>query len=76
MSGAYLDGEPPICEGCSKPVLRGQFCHAYDDVGEVHVNCDEPNATTDPSVIDDYAGPVYVLLGSPLTRYRVSELGK
>jgi hypothetical protein len=68
----YLDGEPPRCEGCGHFIERGQFVHCYDDVGEVHHNCEHPFSSTDVSAIDPNAGPVYVLLGQPLQRFRVS----
>jgi hypothetical protein len=71
----YLEGEPPVCEGCGKAVLRGQFIHHYDDAGAVHVNCDDPNASTDPLAVDEGAGPVYVLLGSPLMLYKAWQSG-
>lgn len=59
-----------FCEGCGKPVRRGQFVNAYDDVGEVHVDCANPWATPKP---DDL--PIYVLLGDPLVRFRVKHDG-
>lgn len=60
--GAHVGAEPEIiCEGCGKPVLRGQFVHCYTDVGEVHVDCERPNALSgDPEAV--------VLLGEPLRR--------
>jgi hypothetical protein len=70
----YLEGEPQRCEGCGHTVERGQFVNAYDDVGEVHVNCEQPWATPDDvSEVDPEAGPIYVLLGQPLKRFRVVD---
>lgn len=67
----YLEGEPPRCEGCGHSIDRGQFVHCYHDVGEVHVNCEQPWATpADVAEVDPEAGPIYVLLGQPLTRFR------
>jgi hypothetical protein len=60
---------PPICEACGKPVLRGQFCIAYEDVGEVHANCDDPTATSDDPM-------AIVLLGSPLRRFIATSVAK
>lgn len=69
----YLPGEPPRCEGCGHSIERGQFVHCFHDVGEVHVNCESPFASTDVDAVDEIAGPVFVLLGQPLTRFRVSK---
>lgn len=66
----YLEGEPARCEGCGHFVERGQFVHAYDDVGEVHVDCENPFATADVEEVDPDAGPVFVLLGQPLRRFK------
>lgn len=56
-----------ICEACMKPVLRGQFVHCYEDVGEVHVDCDQPNAfSDDPQAV--------VLVGDPLRRAALATL--
>jgi hypothetical protein len=53
------------CEACRKPILRGQFVHAYDDVGEVHVDCARPFAVSDdPSA--------FILAGDPMVRLRVT----
>ena len=72
----YLEGEPSRCEGCGHFVERGQFVHCYDDVGEVHVNCEQPWATpADVRAVDPEAGPIYVLLGQPLSHFRVEALG-
>lgn len=70
----YLEGEPPRCEGCDHFIERGQFVHCYDDVGEVHVDCEKPFASTDPEAVDEEAGPVFVLLGQPLRRFKVTKL--
>lgn len=64
--------ELPICEGCAKPVRRGQFINVYD-VGPVHIDCDNPDATTDPSLVDGEAGPVFVMLGNPMRYFRAAD---
>jgi hypothetical protein len=61
----YARGEPPICEGCSTEILRGQFMYVYDDC-ETHANCDDPWAT--PDDLDD----CHVLLGRPLIAYAIA----
>jgi hypothetical protein len=72
--GSYMDGEPPHCEVCGRAVERGQFVHCYDDVGEVHVDCGKPFAIVpDVEAVDEDAGPIYILLGQPLMRYRVNR---
>lgn len=54
----------PICEGCAKPVLPGQFVHLYDEVGEVHVDCDAPfKVPNDPKAV--------LMLGDPM-RHRLA----
>lgn len=67
----YLPGEPLLCEGCDKPVLRGQFVHVYRDVGEVHVDCDHPFAVPLLPTLDDDDQPMpeFILLGQPLMRF-------
>ena len=69
----YQEGEPSKCEACGHFIERGQFVHCYNDVGEVHVNCEQPWATPSSSTLDDDDEPMpeYVLLGQPLTRFRV-----
>jgi hypothetical protein len=64
--GADLEGEAEIvCEACLRPVLRGQFVHCYEDVGEVHVDCDHPFAVSDdPKAV--------VMVGQPLRRAALS----
>jgi hypothetical protein len=55
-------------------IERGQFVHCYDDVGEVHVDCDKPFASVeDPEAVDPDAGPIFVLLGQPLSRFRIKR---
>lgn len=55
-----------ICEACNKPILRGQFVHCYEDVGEVHVNCDQPDAFSDDPM-------ACVLVGDPMRRAALSR---
>lgn len=50
-----------LCEGCGKSINRGQFVHVYDDVGEVHVDCDQPNAFSDDPM-------AMVMVGDPMRR--------
>jgi hypothetical protein len=64
--------ELSLCEACCQPVRRGQFINVYD-VGPVHIDCANPDATTDPDVECDESGPVYVMLGNPLRYYRAVE---
>lgn len=65
-AGAHLGADAEIvCEACTKPILRGQFVHCYTDVGEVHVDCDHPFATTDdPDAV--------IMAGDPLVRVRLA----
>lgn len=39
-----LNGEVywPVCEGCSSPVHPGDAVYAYEDGGEGHCDCDQP----------------------------------
>ena len=48
------------CEACGKPLINGQQVVTYDDVGEVHADCDYPTfASDDPPSheFDDCFGP-------------------
>jgi hypothetical protein len=54
----------PPCENCGKPVEVGQLVLPWDDVGEMHVNCEQP-FSLDYQRADDEPEPV-VLLGDPM----------
>lgn len=42
--GGALSGDIyyPLCEGCSKLLQPGDAVFQYEDVGEAHVDCDQP----------------------------------
>lgn len=59
------------CEACGKAVRRGHFVILYDDVGEVHVDCDAPHglpAERPQRDEDEGGGPIQVfqLVGRPM----------
>lgn len=39
-----LSGRPyhDMCEGCSSPLQEGDVVYGYEDVGDAHVDCDQP----------------------------------
>ena len=64
------------CEGCGLPVCVGHAVHLYDDVGEVHFDCDNPYrlpTSEEKRDAEAEAGPVYVLLGEPTGLYDAPE---
>lgn len=59
-------GHFPRCEACGDEVRPGHFVLAYDDVGEVHVDCAHPyRLSSDPET--------FVMLGEPMMRIRIRE---
>lgn len=66
---AVDEQETSPCEVCGKPVLIGQFVHLYDDVGEVHVDCDHPYAIADHPLAQ-------VLLGEPARLFPAAAIRK
>ena len=59
-----------ICEACAKPIMPGQVVHPYNDVGEVHVDCDQPYKVP---ADDDKA---MFMLGDPMRHVPVSTPAK
>lgn len=53
------------CENCQKPVEVGQLVVCYDDVGEMHADCDNPFSLEYAPPKDPAPEPV-ILLGSPM----------
>lgn len=45
----------PLCEGCSRRMLEGDAVYRCDDVGEVHVDCDDPQRAELPEPAYRYA---------------------
>lgn len=62
------------CEACGHPVEVGHVVQVYDDVGEIHADCDNPYSLT-PDLDEDSPKPC-ILLGNPMLLYPVSELRK
>jgi hypothetical protein len=68
----FTDGEPYICEACSKPVLHGQFINQWDDIGPAHADCDAPFARPKQATVAinecGQEGPMrtFVMLGTPM----------
>lgn len=36
--------EADTCEACGRPIIPGHVVQLFDDVGEVHIDCDRPFA--------------------------------
>jgi hypothetical protein len=52
----------------------GHVVLVYDDVGEIHADCDAPFSLTPD--LDDESGSPWVLLGSPMRLYPIDGLLK
>ncbi len=62
------------CEACGRPVEVGQVVLGYDDVGEVHVDCEHPwSLDLSKFERDDNTPEPSVLLGEPMLRYPIPE---
>lgn len=61
-----------LCENCGKPVEVGQVVLAWDDVGEMHADCEKPFSLKVEQQADE--PEPCVLLGSPMRLFRVSAL--
>lgn len=43
LLGDAVEGRvSPLCDACGKPVLPGDVCLSYSDVGSVHADCNHP----------------------------------
>ncbi len=56
-----------LCEACGRPVEVGQVVCLYDDVGEIHADCNNPYSLS-PDVDDEMPTPC-ILLGAPMRLY-------
>ncbi|MES3054939.1 hypothetical protein O6V14_04785 [Sphingomonas faeni] len=63
------------CENCGKPVEAGQLILYYDDVGEMHADCENPFSLDYEPPKDDAPEPV-ILLGSPMVHVPLALVAK
>lgn len=57
LSGEDLH-ESHCGEGCGKPILDGEYVVYFEDVGELHANCDAPTERPDNMGGDEESPPV------------------
>lgn len=62
------------CEGCGHWVIVGHVVSLYHDVGEVHVDCENPYAipATEPEGTEDDP-KAYVMVGYPLQALSLAD---